>query len=430
MKKRLIFKRELATGTFSVSNLLIVTRLSIIWYALIGLLQASIQEQIPALVKESTSREETMSFSFLKSLSKKGENPVIANRPFLINGERHLEVYLFYHGQAKDVRWVGDFNGWRITGKGYELGRQISKGFWVLNHRFPVDARIDYRLLIDGTLILDPLNKETQLGGFGLNSVIKMPEYEGGYKKNSNSRVFSKKNKGKWSKKHAITNNLFHISYTAYLPQNYLPNRPYQIVFFTDGKDFSHPEMGNASLQIDRMIEDKTIPPIVSIFIDVKDPFKRYDLREVAFKDKNGDFSKFFIDQVVPSVTRRYTSEQKDLRLHLVGVSLAANFVASVQARYPQVFPRVCLLSPAFQSDSPSKFLGLLQDYNRLKRDSFLRTFISVGNYHDGKKTTEQLKQTLEENKLEYTYNLENQGHSWGFWRLQLKPCLYDLLRK
>jgi enterochelin esterase family protein len=49
---------------------------------------------------------------------------------------------------------------------------------WYLTQTYEPDARLDYKLIIDGNQwILDPRNSYTCTGGFGPNSELRMPQY-------------------------------------------------------------------------------------------------------------------------------------------------------------------------------------------------------------------------------------------------------------
>jgi hypothetical protein len=67
-------------------------------------------------------------------------------------------VYFLYRGEAKTVEWMGDFNGWGYKKEFNNKGKKIpGTNIWYLNASFPLDARLDYKILIDGnSWILDP----------------------------------------------------------------------------------------------------------------------------------------------------------------------------------------------------------------------------------------------------------------------------------
>ena len=70
-------------------------------------------------------------------------------------------------GKAKQIFVAGDLNGWKPT-----LKMKCIKGtnLWYYRHNFAANARFEYKFVVDGNWILDPLNKKTALGGYGKNS--------------------------------------------------------------------------------------------------------------------------------------------------------------------------------------------------------------------------------------------------------------------
>src|SRR6187431_3337146 len=69
-------------------------------------------------------------------------------------------VALLYRGEAKSVRWMGDFNGWGYDKKFQNAGTRIpNSDIWLLKTSFPADARLDYKIVVnDNEWILDPAN--------------------------------------------------------------------------------------------------------------------------------------------------------------------------------------------------------------------------------------------------------------------------------
>jgi len=86
----------------------------------------------------------------------------------IVCGSKVLFVYI---GGAGSVSVPGDWNGWDTSA---DRMLWVTSDLWVLLKEFPVDARLDYKLYVDGRWILDPLNNRTVLGGFGPNPELAM----------------------------------------------------------------------------------------------------------------------------------------------------------------------------------------------------------------------------------------------------------------
>jgi hypothetical protein len=86
-------------------------------------------------------------------------------------------VIFLYRGEAVRVEWRGDFNYWRSTGstRGEQQG---DTDLWMMTQEFPLDARLDYKIVLDSVnWILDPHNPLQQMGSLGMNSELRMPDY-------------------------------------------------------------------------------------------------------------------------------------------------------------------------------------------------------------------------------------------------------------
>src|SRR5687768_16057338 len=81
-----------------------------------------------------------------------------------------------WRGAATSVAVPGDHSGWNPAGQG--LSRVGLSDVWMRVYRFPEAARIDYKLVLNGsTWILDPNNPHQQYSGFGPNSELRMPAW-------------------------------------------------------------------------------------------------------------------------------------------------------------------------------------------------------------------------------------------------------------
>ena len=85
-------------------------------------------------------------------------------------------VAFLFSGTANTIYWAGDFNGWEPNEsfKGNIIGLGT---IWILEKKYPSDARLDYKIIKDGNWILDPDNEYKQLSGFGYNSELRMPNW-------------------------------------------------------------------------------------------------------------------------------------------------------------------------------------------------------------------------------------------------------------
>lgn len=88
-------------------------------------------------------------------------------------------VAFLYKGEAKQVQWHGDFNAWGHARSINSQGERVGKSdLWILERELPRNARIDYKVVVDETWMLDPANPYTCKSGFGKSSELRMPDYD------------------------------------------------------------------------------------------------------------------------------------------------------------------------------------------------------------------------------------------------------------
>jgi enterochelin esterase-like enzyme len=147
---------------------------------------------------------------------------------------------------------------------------------WYFKRRFPRDARIDYKFIVDQNWINDPLNKNTTNGGFGFNSTIIMPEYQSSFEHIVNA-VVPRGNliKGLEYPSSSLDKKM---SYSIYLPAGFDKNTSNHFLYALDGCEYI--ELGNIDLIMDYTIHMKEMPSSVAVMIDPSERTKEYTLFE------------------------------------------------------------------------------------------------------------------------------------------------------
>ncbi|HMQ00644.1 MAG TPA: hypothetical protein PKC24_12745, partial [Cyclobacteriaceae bacterium] len=193
-------------------------------------------------------------------------------------------VLFLYRGDARSVKWMGDFNAWGYQSDFPNTGKKIpNTDIWYLKARFPADARLDYKILInDKDWILDPANSNQQwsgVGGGSPNSELRMPDWKdkdidyevprdqrGSIKKDI---LFNSKSLG------------YQIMYSVYTPNKNYPHSELPIAYITDGYEYMHERMGNMIQMLDYLIANKKIKPIIAVFVDHREPVNRSNNRRM-----------------------------------------------------------------------------------------------------------------------------------------------------
>ena len=369
--------------------------------------------QLPNSVQElvQTIQTTTALDEFWKELKKSNQIPFIVDD----------SVAFLYRGTAKSVEWMGDFNGSGYDKKFDNKGKKIANtDVWILKTSFPKDARLDYKIVLNGrNWILDPENSYQQwsgVGGGSPNSELRMPDW----KEDPSLQYRDNIPHGK-----IISEILFHsktldyqITYSVYLPQGNLNNLP--VVYVTDGFEYMHPKMGNMITILDNLIADKKIKPVIAVFIDHREPVNRSNNRRMEELAMNEKYLKFFTAEFIPLVEQTYPVAKGRENRAILGTSMGGLTSAYFIFSRPEIFGMAGIQSPAFWSKP--QIYSLCDSV----ADSKTKIFMSSGVFNDTSESTRKMKTILENNSCTYTYKETNEGHSWGNWRNLIDDILID----
>ncbi len=201
-----------------------------------------------------------------------------------------------YIGNSNTVSVPGDFNEWNTTAG--PMTKLSQTNFWYRSESFEMDARLDYKFLLNGSnWILDPENPNTCQGGYGLNSELAMPLYIQPWEIKSYPAVphGTVLNKVIYS-----TNVGSNYQYYIYLPPGYdsLTSHTYPAVYFQDGTEYI--TLGKAVNVIDNLIDSLKIEPVIGVFVT---PNNRNE--EYAGSLRN-QYRLFFVNELVPYIDSHY----------------------------------------------------------------------------------------------------------------------------
>lgn len=331
-------------------------------------------------------------------------------------------VAFLYYGEASAVSWAGDFNGWNLgsaSSKGVEIG---STGLWILEKKFPVDARLDYKIVKDGNWILDPRNNYIQMSGFGPNSELRMPNWEYPQETILQEGV----RRGTLTENiqiQSIAENLnYTVQYKVYLPFNYenLSNLP--VIYVTDGHEYSDDDKGAMVVVLDNLIYLNQIKPIIAVFIDPREPGNLSNNRRGDEYTANIKYANFVSDELVVVIDENYkTNTSADARA-ILGTSLGGWNSAFFGYERNDVFHLVAINSPAFDTEIINNF----SSSEKLP----LKIYMSSGVINDTEDRARAMKSVLEEKDYPLEYKEVNEGHSWGNWRALIDEVLLYLFPK
>jgi enterochelin esterase-like enzyme len=316
-------------------------------------------------------------------------------------------VIFLYRGDGSQVDWEADWG----TSSGLRLG---DSDIWMIALRLPTDARLEYRILLNGSeRILDPLNPLVETGGLGDKSYFAMPDY-----------TFSLYTDHRDDVAHgSLTDNLtisssnlgYDVNYRIYTPAEYnlLENLP--VIYITDGQDYL--AFGHMQDILDNLIADGLIQPIIAVFIDPRDTQSGENLREQQFI-LNPAYGLFIADELVPVIDSAYKTNPSPDSRAILGASFGAYHSAYFALRHSDLFHLYGVQSPALSRDE-----SILDDW-RAADPLPIKVFMNTGTIGDVQTYAQALRDAMQGKVDDIQYIEVNEGHSYAQWRALLDDLL------
>ena len=261
-------------------------------------------------------------------------------------------VLFLYKGQAQSISWMGDFNGWGYDRSFKSTGTNISgTDIWFLKTSFPKDARLDYKVLVNGSeWIIDPYNPNQQwsgVGGGSPNSELRMPNW----KPDPASIVADQIPAGKLQTDILFNSESlgYQITYSIYLPHSYTNSIKYPVIYVTDGYEYLHERMGNMKVVLDNLIAQKKIEPLIAVFIDHREPVNRSNNRRMQELAMNAKYLTFFENEFIPQIESSFSTYTTADKRAILGTSMGGLTSAYFAFTKPGIFGMSGIQSPAFR---------------------------------------------------------------------------------
>jgi len=330
------------------------------------------------------------------------------------------QVAFLYRGSAGSVAWPGDFNGWNPSSSSWQGTQFSGTDLWIVEKTFPTDARLDYKIVLNGSnWILDPANPLQMWGGFGANTELRMPDYVFPQETVRHPGVPQGNLTGNIT---TTSSNLgYSVNYRVYTPPGYdaegLANLP--VVYVTDGHEYSADHLGSMVVVLDNLIDSGAVQPTIAVFVDPRDPFTGENRRASQYTG-NPDFASFVADELVPDVDAAYRSLASAAGRTILGTSFGGVNSAYFGGTRSDVFENIAV-------QSPSNFSSIFNLYATQSLQDEVDLYITAGTIGDGSGGG-NLEAILAAGGYDYTFTETNEGHSWGNWRALLDNILVDLV--
>ena len=321
-----------------------------------------------------------------------------------------------YRGTGNKVEWRGDFSGWESNDE--TLGtKQGDTDLWMLVRQFPPTARLDYKIVVNGSQwLLDELNPYQQVGGFGPNSELRMPEYV--YPADTISRDDIEKGTLGEQVVMTSTNLAYDVAYRVYVPANYANLDALPVIYVTDGHEYANDQMGSMVTVLDNLMADGRIQPAMAVFVDPRNPDSPTTNRRESQYVTNDDFGAFLTEELVPMIDTTYKTDPRPEARAILGTSLGGLNSAYMGLTHADVFGLVAIQSPALWVET-----SVIDAYEMLDPLS-LNIFMSQGSIWDDIENTRRLRDIFVSKGYPLLFIETPEGHSWGNWRALLDDML------
>lgn len=318
-------------------------------------------------------------------------------------------LLLLYRGPGRDVGIAGDWTGWQPMS---EFRHVPGTDLWVLPATFPVDARLDYKLVVDGAWSLDPRNPHTMMSGFGPNSELRGPAYRSPWWLDAPGPVPCRLDTLEIA---TPTLGGSRTVVVAVPPGADHAPRPFLLVH--DGLEY---------LEIARLHDylaavaarDPGLPLPICVCVP---PVRRTEEYAGALQTA---FTGWVVDELRPQIEERYADVGRTGEpWGSLGASYGGRITLDLARRHPDRFDRLAPMSPSVASEQHDGVAAL--------DPTSVRLYVNWGTWDIPGLIPgcERFAGMLGERGFDHVVEVLPQGHSWGLWRDTLDAAfrfLYD----
>ncbi|MGD9900384.1 MAG: alpha/beta hydrolase-fold protein [Calditrichaceae bacterium] len=316
-------------------------------------------------------------------------------------------VFFIYKGKSDSaVSLTGDMNSW--DNNGIRMSGIEGSDVYYAKQSFPENTRLEYKFIIDGKYIMDPLNEITDIGGYGENSVLMMPLY-----------VFPK---SILYRNLAVSGRIDTTDFKSVILNNtrkiYFYSHPgcgksAPLIVFHDGGDYL--KIGYTKTILDNLIDEGRIPPLNALFVDPVDRQKEYWISD--------NYLKMVFNELLPHVLNKY--DLNPSQTGMIGASLGGLISFYALKNYGDRLNFIYSQSGAFwvEEDAILKEISEFSEFNT-------KIYFDYGSFEGVGESHKKIFDALNDNGIRYSSDVYNEGHNWGNWRAHLGSVLHEVLKE
>ena len=321
-------------------------------------------------------------------------------------------VHFLYRGKGKVVALPGEMNRWNPSDG--VMKRVMGTDLFFRTYSFLPTSRVEYKVWVDSTWKLDPLNPRKARGGYGENSDLWMPGYISPNTFEFNPGIPRGTIDTLWFSSKHLKRRYPILVYTP--PGTKRQRLP--VVYVTDGGEYL--SLGRMNNVLDNLLAEGRIRPVLGVFVD-----PRTDPRNVATNQRMIDYSanRKFLDflekELAPFIETKYHAARRTDDRLIMGASMGGLIATYAVLKRPQFVHNCAAQSPAYlQADSA--VIRLLKGMRMVKAN----IYIDTGTINDTELEARRVKQMLQDRGARLIYGEYPEGHNWTNWRARLDKIL------
>lgn len=315
--------------------------------------------------------------------------------------------FIYYGPEARRVGLSGEFNQWDRRGMAMTPLGETGIFYRTLQLRGP--ARVEYKFIVDGQWVVDPLCPNTVDNGIGeQNSFFVVGDFQEPPElewvptiPHGRMEEFDYESK--------LLNNRRRVY--VYLPPDYDADsiQRFPTLYVHDGGEYL--TRARLATVLDNLLSSQDIPPLIAVMVDPINRVREYWANE--------DYGRFMEKEFLPYIDGRYrTLAQREAR-GVMGASLGGLISTYLALSRPHLFSKVGGQSSAFFLEQ-DKIMSFVRD---LKES--IAFYFDVGKYEPQFiPAHRRLVSLLEAKDCPCFFQELAGGHNWTSWRAHLKDLL------